>query len=295
MTAARQRTVPTTDGGVLAVQEAGPADGPAVLVHHGTPSAGRLSRAQVESAEARGLRLIAYDRPGYAGSTAQPGRSVADVVRDVARILDVLGVDRFATYGFSGGGPHALACAALLGGRCMAAASIAGVGPCDADDLDWLAGMGEGNLAEFAAAEQGIGTLTEFCEQDARQLLAVTPDQLAEAMRPHLSHVDAAVLTGELAAFLHGSMVDGLEPGVHGWVDDDIAFLTPWGFDVGAIAVPVLVWQGDQDLMVPAAHGRWLREHVAGAEGEVLAGEGHLTLAVHRIDDAHAWLAGHLG
>jgi pimeloyl-ACP methyl ester carboxylesterase len=291
MTDARQHAVTTPDGRTLAVLETGPQDGPAVVVHHGTPNAGRLYRAQVESAAARGLRLVTYDRPGYGGSAPHRDRRVADAAADVATILDALGADRFATYGFSGGGPHALACAAVLGGRCVAAATVAGVGPFDAEDLDWLAGMGEGNVAEFGAAQRGRQALTEFCREDARQLTAVTPEQLAGAMRPHLSDVDAAALTGELAEFLHGALVEGVAPGVEGWVDDDFAFLAPWGFDVEAIDVPVLVWQGDQDLMVPPEHGRWLREHVAGAEGEVLAGEGHLTLLVNRVDDVHAWLA----
>ena len=114
---------------------------------------------------------------------------------------------------------------------------------------------------------------------------------MADAFRPHLSDVDAEALTGELAEHLLQEIVDGLRPGVEGWVDDDFAFLAPWGFDVGAIEVPVLIWQGEHDLMVPPAHAAWLREHVAGAEGSTLPGEGHLTLFVNRVADVHAWLA----
>jgi pimeloyl-ACP methyl ester carboxylesterase len=290
MSEARTHTITTPDGRTLAVAEAGVPDGPAVVAHHGTPGCGRLHRSEVESAQRLGLRLITYDRPGYGGSSPQPGRSAADCAADVATILDALEVERFATYGTSGGGPHSLACAAVLPDRCVAAATIAGVGPADAPDLGFLDGMGEGNHAEFGAAAEGRESLTAYCEQDAAGLRSVTPDQLAEAMRPHLSDVDAAALTGELAAFLHGGIVEALAPGVEGWVDDDYAFLAPWGFDVGAIRVPTLIWQGDQDLMVPGDHGRWLREHVAGAEGEVLAGEGHLTLFVHRVGDVLAWL-----
>jgi pimeloyl-ACP methyl ester carboxylesterase len=281
----------TPDGRTLEVVEAGAPDGPVVVAHHGTPGSGSFYRSVIESAQERGLRLITYSRPGYGGSTPHPGRDIASAAADVAAILDGLGIERFATYGTSGGGPHALACAALLGDRCVAAATLAGVAPADAPGLDFMAGMGEGNIAEFGAAREGRDALTEFCRADAAGLVDATPEQLADAFRPHLSDVDAEALTGELAEHLHASMVDGLRPGVEGWVDDDLAFLAPWGFDVGAIEVPALVWQGEQDLMVPAPHAAWLREHVAGAQGETLPGEGHLTLFVNRVGDVHAWLA----
>jgi pimeloyl-ACP methyl ester carboxylesterase len=245
----------------------------------------------VESAQERGLRLIAYSRPGYGGSSPQADRDVAAAAADVAAILDDLGAERFATYGWSGGGPHALACAALLGGRCAGAVTLAGAGPFDAPGFDFMAGLGEGTIAEFGAAREGREALVEFCRADAAGMTGATPEQLADALRPHLSAVDAAALTGELAEHLLQSIAGGLAPGVDGWVDDDLAFLAPWGFDVGAIAVPVLVWQGEEDLMVPAAHAAWLREHVAGAQGETLPGEGHLTLFTERVGDVHAWLA----
>jgi pimeloyl-ACP methyl ester carboxylesterase len=287
--------VRTPDGRTLEVVEAGAPDGPVVVAHHGTPGSGRFYRTEVESAQERGLRLVTYSRPGYAGSAPNRDRDITSAAADVAAILDDLGVERFATYGTSGGGPHALACAALLGDRCAAAATLAGVGPADAPGLDFMAGMGEGNIAEFGAAREGRDALTEFCRADAAGLAETTPEQLADAFGPHLSDVDAEVLTGEFAEHLLQSIVEGLRPGVEGWVDDDFAFLAPWGFDVGAIEVPVLVWQGEQDLMVPAPHAAWLREHVAGAQGETLPGEGHLTVFVKRVGDVHAWLAERLG
>ena len=285
----------TPGGRTLEVVEAGASDGPVVVKHHGTPGSGLFYRSEVESAEARGLRLVTYSRPGYAASSPDTGRDVASAADDVAAILDGLGVERFATYGWSGGGPHALACAALLGGRCVAAATLAGVGPADAPGFDFMAGMGEGNVAEFGAAREGRDALTEFCRPDAAGLAETTPEQLADAFRPHLSDVDAEALTGELAEHLLQSIVEGLAPGVEGWVDDDLAFLAPWGLDVGAIEVPVLVWQGEEDLMVPAPHAAWLRAHVAGAEGETLPGEGHFTVFTNRVGDVHAWLAERLG
>jgi pimeloyl-ACP methyl ester carboxylesterase len=282
--------VTTPDGRTLRVVEAGAPDGPVVLAHHGTPGSGEIFRIERESAEQLGLRLVAYDRPGYGASTRQEGRSVADAAGDVAALFDQLGVERFATYGVSGGGPHALACAALLPDRCAACATVAGAAPADAPGLDFMAGMGEGNIAEFGAAREGGQALTENLTAQAEPILAATPEQLVDALRPHLSEVDAKALTGELATFLLETIKKGLEPGLDGWFDDDIEFVKPWGFDLDSISVPVLVSQGEQDKMVPPGHGRWLGEHVPGAEARIFPEEGHLTLTVNRIGDVHAWL-----
>src|SRR4051812_14432149 len=147
--------VRTPDGRTLEVLEEGAPDGPVLLGQHGTPGSGALYRSEIAAAERLGVRLLAYSRPGYAGSSARPGRSVADGAADVGTIMDALGVERFATYGWAGGGPHALACAALLDGRCAAAATIAGAAPADQPDLEFTAGMGEGNIVEFGAAFEG--------------------------------------------------------------------------------------------------------------------------------------------
>ena len=282
----------TTAGGrTLEVGEAGAPDGPVVLRHHGAPGSADLYRAEIEGAERLGLRLLSYSRPGYSGSTPQPGRSIADAAADVAAVMDALGAERFATYGASGGGPHALACAALLPGRCVAAATIAGVGPFDAPDLPFTEGMGEGNVHEFGVAAEGREPLAAMHEEQREGLLSVTPEQVSESMAPHLSDVDAAALTGELAEFFTRQIQAGIAPGIDGWLDDDLAYVKPWGFDVGAITVPVSIWQGDQDLMVPGAHGRWLCANVGGAEAHLLPEEGHLTLFANRIGDIQAWLA----
>jgi pimeloyl-ACP methyl ester carboxylesterase len=282
--------VTATEGRTLAVRETGPADGPVLLSQHGSPGSGRLYRTEIEGAERLGARLVAYDRPGYGGSTPHPGRSIADAAADIAAILDALGAERFATYGWSGGGPHALACAALLPERCAAAATIAGAAPSDQPDLDFVAGMGEGNVEEFGTASEGRDALAPLLEREAVGLLEASPEQLREAMAPFLSDVDAAALTGELAEHLSAMVRAGLADGIDGWIDDDLAFVKPWGFDVGAVSVPTLIWQGVQDEMVPGSHGRWLREHVAGAEGGILDGEGHLTLFVNRVGEVQDWL-----
>jgi pimeloyl-ACP methyl ester carboxylesterase len=284
------RTVTTADGRSLDVFEAGHATGPAVVAIYGTPSSGILYGPNATDAEARGIRLVSWTRPGYGASTRQPGRSVGDVAMDATAVADALGIGRFAVWGISGGGPHALACAALLGDRVTAAASLAGAAPYDADGLDWLGGMGEDNLEEFAAVLAGREALEPLLETHRAALATATGKDLREQWATLLSPVDAEVLTAELADYLVESLHTGLASGVEGWVEDDLAFVRPWGFALDAIAVPVLVWQGDEDRFVPPSHGRWLAEHVPGADARLTAEDGHLTLLAHRVPEVHAWL-----
>jgi pimeloyl-ACP methyl ester carboxylesterase len=286
----REQPVEGPGGRTLRVLEDGAPGGVPLIAHHGTPGSRLLYRRWVEDATERGIRLIAYDRPGYGGSDRDAGRSVADVAADVAAIADVLGLDRILTQGRSGGGPHALACAALLGDRVAAAATLASVAPYDADDLDFLAGMGEDNVEELGAAVEGAEALTPWLEAVAPRLLEADPDELAEGLKSLLSPPDVAVINDGLAAELIAVTGEGIRAARDGWLDDDLAFVKPWGFDVGSIAVPVQLWQGRQDLMVPAAHGEWLAEHVPGADVRFSADDGHLSLEHVRIGDVHAWL-----
>ncbi len=269
------------DGGrSLDVRVAGAERGVLLVAHHGTPSSGRPFAPYVEAAEERGLRLVTYSRPGYAGSTRMPGRSVADCANDTARIVDQLGGGRFYTMGQSGGGPHALACAALLSDRVIACATTAGVGPFDADGLDFLEGMAQENVDELGAAVEGPEALETFLDEQAENLRQATPADLAEALGGLVSPVDAAALTGEFAEHAATMLHESISKGVWGWFDDDVAFVHPWGFDLAQIRVPVTVWQGAQDRMVPYAHGQWLAANVAGAKARLFDDEGHLSLVV---------------
>jgi pimeloyl-ACP methyl ester carboxylesterase len=288
-----ERTLTLPDGRALAVTQGGDPDGRPVVYHHGTPGCGLLYRRWVEDASERGVRLIGYDRAGYGGSDRHAGRSVADVAGDIAALADSLGLDRFATWGASGGGPHALACAALLGDRVVAAATFAGAGPSDQPDLDFTAGMGEENVEEFAVAREGEAKLRPLHDELAAAMRDTTPEQMADEMRTLLSPPDRAALTGELAEYLYESFRVGNEHGVDGWLDDDLAFTRPWGFGVADIAIPVQVWQGAQDLMVPRSHGEWLAAHIPGADAHFSADDGHLTLLENRLGEVHAWLLGH--
>jgi pimeloyl-ACP methyl ester carboxylesterase len=281
------------DGRVLCVLESGAPDGPAVFALHGTPGSRTQWRGLVEDAEERGVRLLTYDRPGYGGSDPAPGRCVAGAARDIAAIADALDIDRFAVHGGSGGGPHALACAALLAARTVAVASLAGVAPWNAGGLDWLGGMGQDNLDEFGAILEGRTALEAYLREQADEMLASHPEEIAASLLSLLGPPDRAVLNGEVAEFLHEATRVGIEERIDGWVDDDFAFVAGWGFDVEEIAVPVQVWHGAQDQFVPVSHGRWLAERIPGAEAHISDDDAHLTIQLSRIGEVHAWLLGH--
>lgn len=290
----RRHLLTTAAGRRLEVVEAGDSRGLPIFVHHGTPACADLAPQWIADGADRGLRVVAHSRPGYAGSDRLPGRDVAQVADDVSEIADQLGIGRFATWGLSGGGPHALACAALLPERVVAAASISGAAPFGAEGLEWLAGMGEANVAEFEVAiSQDEARLLELASQMAQELAAASPQALQASLASLLSPEDAAIVSGPFGEYMARSIARALAPGGAGSAADDLAVTRSWGFDVAAIRTPVQVWQGGQDLMVPAAHGGWLAERIPGAEAHLEPGIGHLTIAATRIGEVHGWLARH--
>ncbi len=282
------------DGRRLEGLTSGASDGFPLVFHSGTPTGAVETPVMSELAAERGLRVITWSRPGYGGSSRRAGRTVADVVEDTAAVLATVGGDDFVTLGWSGGGPHALACAALLADRVQGCATIGGVAPWGADGLDWLAGMGHENVEEFGATLSGSSALRAYLEGEAPALKDVGADQVADALGGLIPEVDRASLTGAFAEELAAQARAALSNGIWGWHDDDMAFLADWGFDLGAISVPVQIWQGDQDLMVPIAHGRWLAANIAGAEARLFPGEGHLSIGVGMMDRILDGLAAHV-
>ncbi len=284
------RFVAAANERTLTVREAGDPAGVPVLVHSGTPGSSVFYEPTMRDADERGIRLFSYDRPGYGGSTRDEGRDVAACAADVEAVCDALGIDRFCVWGVSGGGPHALATAALLPDRVAAAAALAPVAPFGAEGLDFFEGMGEKNIEEFGIIFDGEDAHRAALERDRTELLTASPEELVDAWRTLLGPADAEVLTGRFAAFMLESVRAGIEKTLNGWLDDDIAFTRPWGFDLGAIRVPVLHWQGEQDKFVPFGHGVWLSEHIPGVESHLSPGDGHLTLVERRLPEVHAWL-----
>jgi pimeloyl-ACP methyl ester carboxylesterase len=271
-----------SDGRVLDVRVTGPLDGPALVFHHGSPGSATPDPAAVAALVDRRMRLVQWSRPGYGGSTRQPGRSVSGVVPDAVEVLDALGIDTAVTTGESGGGPHALACAALRPDRFTAVASIAGVAPFveSQASLDWLAGMGESNVEEFGAAMRGEAAVREFLAAYGVAFATIEPEGIIEELSSLLPDVDRRYVTSGFGAHLAATFREAVSHGIDGMVDDDLAFVSAWGFDLGAITVPVHVWQGSADLMVPFSHGRWLSDAIPGAVRHLLDDEGHLSIGV---------------
>ena len=277
--AATYQTVSTPDGRQLEYLDIG-SDGAAgtLLFHVGTPNcAAEFTRISAPAADL-GLRLVSYSRPGYGQSSEQPGRSVADTFADAATVLDQLGIDEFVTLGWSGGGPHALACAALLPGRSRAAATLAGAAPYGVPGLDFLAGMDDANVEEFGTAIAGFDALDGYLRKLRGELDHVTGASIVAGFAGLLSEVDKQALTGQLAEEMAATMRRTMAAGIAGWRDDDLAFVKDWGFQLSGIRVPVSVWQGEQDRMVPFAHGKWLADAVPGARAKLYPGEGHISL-----------------
>jgi pimeloyl-ACP methyl ester carboxylesterase len=273
----RERDLRLDDGRTLRVHDTA-VDGPlAVLWQHGTPNVGPPPAPLFDLSERLGIRWVGHDRPGYGGSTAQPGRSVASAAQDVAEVADALSLDRFAVVGHSGGGPHALACAALLPDRVSAVVCIAGLAPRDADGLDWYAGMGPADVTSLRAAEAGRRarlTLEAILEAD------VSDDEPMPADRRALAGPWAwlQTVTGPDA----GAGVDGL-------VDDEVAFVSPWGFDPAEVTAPALLLHGVDDPVVPSAHSRWLAGRLPAAELWLKPGDGHVSI-LEAAGEALEWL-----
>jgi pimeloyl-ACP methyl ester carboxylesterase len=256
----QEQDVPLADGRTVRVHHTDGDGGRTVVWHHGSPQTGALLDPLVRACAARGIRLVSYGRPSYGGSGPNRGRDVASAAGDVGQIADALGIDRFAVLGASGGGPHALACAALLPGRVTGAVCLAGLAPFTGDE-DWFAGMvAAGGLR---AALAGRESRERYAEVEEFDQASFTP-------------ADWAALAGAWAS-LGADAVRAGEAGAEGLVDDDLAFVTPWGFELSAIDVPVLLVQGGADRVVPPAHADQLLRG-CGSELWLRPRDGHVSV-----------------
>jgi pimeloyl-ACP methyl ester carboxylesterase len=261
-----------------------------VVFHGGTPGTRHLGPRMVQLVERHELELAVLDRPGYGASTRLPGRHIADVVPDVVRLVDQLGWDRFAVWGGSGGAPHALACAAILGDRVTRCAAVVSPAPFDAEGLEWFSGMSPGNVEEFTRALEGEASYRPLVERLARETVeAARAGELPIPDDYDLPESDKETMRARMAepGYLD-RIVAAHAGGVDGWIDDCIATVQPWGFDVAQIGVPVSIWYGPDDVLCPAAHSEWLLSHIPGAERRELP-SGHM-LQDADLDAVCRWL-----
>ena len=249
---------------------------------HGTPGS-RLGRHHDSGVyERANVRLFTYDRPGYGLSDRQLGRRIADAVADVAAIADAFELDKFAVMGGSGGAPHALACGALLEDRVDSVAAVVCPAPWDAEGIDPMAGQSPGNFEEFGAALRGREALEELLAGQA-SAIAADPWAIVTGRDDALPAEDIASLQDEQRFQVFAeALQEAVAQGPAGWADDDLAFVQPWGFDLGAIAVPVTLWQGEHDSLIPAEHGRYLVSAIPGAR-------------IHWIETGHLAMIDQLG
>lgn len=265
---------------MLRARVAGPAEGGVVVYLHGTPGTESVYRGQLETGAERGLRHLCCLRPGYGGADRLRGRSVGDIAADVAALADALPVERFYVIGHSGGSPHALACAALLPDRVIAAAAVSGLAPPRAVGAGWREGVARENLEELDAAAMDEASQVPIIEgylEEWRQLK--TLDQLRESFRSFYSGNDwEALLSAGNLQYQLDCLRQITTEGISGWLDDDRATVTDWGFAVEDTRVPVTIWHGEDDPGLPAWHASWLAARIPSARLHRLSGEGHISV-----------------
>jgi pimeloyl-ACP methyl ester carboxylesterase len=283
-------TVRTPDGRVLTVDSAEVPGGYPVLVHAGTPGSRRMLPLAVALAADRGLRLISYDRPGYGDSTPSPGRTIAQGAADARAIAAELGLGRLATWGHSGGGPYALACAALLPDLVPAACVFASLAPVDAPGLDFLGSVSPGWRAEIEMFHTDPAQARELAWSEAQERMPALSTAEGWLEMWGEEPQNAAPERRAVAQYLALVQQDALGNGDQGWWDDNVACLTPWGFDPADISVPVQLWHGERDPAVPPAFGHWLAERIPAAEPHFMADDDHGSIHDGHLAEAYDWL-----
>ena len=282
--------VTTADGRRLRYEVTGAPDGAPVFLLHGTPGSRIGPKPRAGVLYRLGVRLISYDRPGYGGSDRHPGRSVASCASDISVIADDLGISSFAVVGRSGGGPHAMAAAALLPTHVTRAAVLVSLAPNDADEIDWYAGMNDANVREFATARSDEQKLIESLRLQADRTRR-SPLSLLDALRDQITAPDRRVVQDvTIERLLLETYAEAMRPGPYGWIDDTLALRRDWGFRLADIRQRVRLWHGADDNVVPVSHTRWLAERIPRAEIEVQTGAAHFG-AMEILTDILSWLA----
>jgi pimeloyl-ACP methyl ester carboxylesterase len=266
------------DGRILHVYDTAPGDDRRLPVfwHHGTPNLGAPPEPLFEAGEWLGIRWISFDRPGYGGSTAAPGRTMASVAADLTTVADALGVGRFALMGYSGGGSYALGSAAILGHRIEAVTTFAAIAPYDAEGLDWYDGMIPSGVASLRSAAAG---------REAK----VRHETSGIEYDPEFAKADLAMFEGPWGWLGSVAGDKSMPNGLDGLIDDDCSYVIPWDCDPAAITAPTLLCHGEDDRIIPSSHGDWLVEHIASAALRLYPGDSHISVLAH-AEPALEWI-----
>jgi pimeloyl-ACP methyl ester carboxylesterase len=277
----------------VTVETWGAPNGTPVFLMHGTPGCRSGPRPRPSVLYRLGIRLICYDRPGYGGSDPHPGRTVADAAWDVLEIADALKLDEFSVVGRSGGGPHALACAALLEDRVRSAAVLVSLAPSDADDLDWYAGMADSNIDEYLDADAAVKDADAAVKASlAKRAKGVRddPESLLRFLLPQLTEPDRRIVDDvAIRQQLTDTYAEALRDSANGWIDDVLAFRRPWGFELSKVNVPVLLWHGEDDMFTPVGHTYWLAKQIPGSILDIQSGAAHFG-AMEILPSVLAWI-----
>jgi pimeloyl-ACP methyl ester carboxylesterase len=287
------RLLTLPDGRDVEVLESGSGERALVFLW-GTPGGAVPDPHFDEVAERYGLRVLQPNRPGYGQSSPQPGRRIVDLVADVQSVLEQLGIDEVVCMGGSGGGPHSLAMAAHLP-QCRAAAVLVSPAPRDAEGLDFYDGMAASNQEEWRLADLGEAAVRPWLEKVVADQETTGGDNFAEQFADCIAPQDRAVLDGPGAALRTARFTKAVEHGIEGWLGDDIAMTTPWGFALESVRRPVAFWAGRADQFVSYRHSLWMAQRVPTADLHVLADEGHLSLRMHHMDAVMRDLVGKAG
>lgn len=284
-------SVYTADGRGVAVNVSGDPLGEPVFYLHGTPGSRVGPRPTDRELEDLRVCLISFDRPGYGRSDRLESRDVADVVPDVEAIAERLGLERFAVLGRSGGGPHALACATLLPDRVTRAAALVSLAPRRARGLDWYGGMADSNVDAYRAAASDPEALGMRLVQAAAKI-KTDPASHIGVLTPEMPEADRRIVADEgVRALLAQNFAEGLRNSADGWINDVLAFSSPWGFDVSKISVPVYLWHGGRDVFSPVSHTRWLARQIPGAHAQFPPDRAHFG-ALEVMPYVLSWLSG---
>jgi pimeloyl-ACP methyl ester carboxylesterase len=283
------RAVFAADGRRLVYRTIGDRGGTPVFCMHGTPGSRLGPYPRSILLHHLGVRLIAYDRPGYGGSDRLPLRRVEHAASDVETIADALGLDTFAIVGRSGGGPHALACAARLAHRVSRVVVLVGLAPRHAEGLDWFSGMTASNVRDYSIAESGVRALAQAIEAAAEQIRN-DPAHLLKTLGPELPSADWRVMADSgIRVGMRLAFAEALRASGGGWVDDARSFTQEWGFDPAEITTETLLWHGEDDVFSPVDHTRWLARRIPGAIEWIEPGAAHFS-AFDALLEVLPWL-----